>query len=53
MGRYEWIVDFAGRQEEAGVGCFCLDGSEYAELHFYWGVDGERADVHSHAMEAR
>ena len=38
--RYEWIVDYAGRKDEAGVGSFCLDGSEQAVIHFYWGVYG-------------
>ena len=30
-----------------------MDGSEQAVLHFYWGIDGERAAVNSHAMEER
>ena len=30
-----------------------LGESEQAVLRFYWGINGERASVHSHAMEAR
>ena len=28
-------------------------GSEQAVLYFYWWVDGERASVNSHVMEAK